>query len=265
MQRADKLLFEKGLAKSRSAAQTLINEKKVLCRGRLVLKPSELLEEDDELTVTEPQKYVSRGGLKLEHALRVFGVSVKDDVCADIGASTGGFTQVLLKQGAKRVYAVDVGYNLLAWKLRNDERVRVMERTNARMLRPGDIPESLDLGVTDVSFISLKAILPPVFRLLAPDADFVALIKPQFEAQKEEVGEKGVVRDQDTHIKVVSDIVVFCRENGFSPVGLDFSPITGPEGNMEFLLHLKNRAGVGSVTEEIIRDTVCAAHVNFGV
>ena len=265
-ERADEALVRAGLADSLNIAAALIMEGKALYGTQKLLKPSDKIKDISLLRLKGDQDaWVSRGAHKLEKAFRVFDISAVDKVCADIGASTGGFTQVLLKQGAQRVYAVDVGYNLLAWKLRSDERVRVMERTNARLLRPGDIPESLDMGVTDVSFISLKAILPPVFRLLAPGADFVALIKPQFEAPKEEVGEKGVVRDPDTHVRVVSDIVVFCRENGFSPVGLDDSPITGPEGNMEFLLHLKNRAGIGSITEENIRDTVCAAHVNFGV
>lgn len=265
-ERADEALVRAGLADNLSIAAALIMEGKALYGTQKLLKPSDRIKDISLLRLKGDQDaWVSRGAHKLEKAFKVFDISAADKVCADIGASTGGFTQVLLSRGAKRVYAVDVGYNLLAWKLRNDERVRVMERTNARLLKPGDIPESLDMGVTDVSFISLKAILPPVFRLLSPGADFVALIKPQFEAQKEEVGEKGVVRSTDTHIKVVSDIVAFCLENGFTPAGLDYSPITGQEGNIEFLLHLKNLAGTGSVTQAIIRDTVCAAHVNFGV
>ena len=265
-ERADEALVKAGLAENLNIAAALIMEGRALYGTQKLLKPSDKVRDISLLRLKgDTDTWVSRGAHKLEKAFQVFDISAADKVCADIGASTGGFTQVLLSRGAKRVYAVDVGYNLLAWKLRNDERVRVMERTNARLLKPGDIPESPKLGVTDVSFISLKAILPPVFKLLAPGADFVALIKPQFEAQKEEVGEKGVVRDAGTHIKVVSDIVAFCRDSGFCPVGLDFSPITGQEGNVEFLLHLKNRPGDCGVSGDDIEHVVSAAHVKFGV
>ena len=265
-ERADEALVKAGLADSLTIAAALIMEGKALYGTQKLQKPSDKIKDISLLRLKgDSAVWVSRGAYKLEKAFKVFDISACDKVCVDIGASTGGFTQVLLSRGAKRVYAVDVGYNLLAWKLRNDERVRVMERTNARLLRPGDIPESPDIGATDVSFISLKAIFPPVFRLLSPGADFVALVKPQFEARKEEVGEKGVIRDADTHVKVISDIVAFCEDGGYCPVGLDYSPITGQEGNIEFLLHLKNRPGTCGVTPEAIANTVYAAHVNFGV
>ncbi|MCR4622009.1 MAG: TlyA family RNA methyltransferase [Clostridiales bacterium] len=265
-ERADKALVKAGLAEDLTKASALIMEGRALYGTQKILKPSEKVREISLLRLKgDMDAWVSRGAHKLEKAFEVFDISARDKVCADIGASTGGFTQVLLSRGAKRVYAVDVGYNLLAWKLRSDERVRVMERTNARLLKPGDIPETLDMGVTDVSFISLKAIIPPVLRLLAPGADFVALIKPQFEANREEVGEKGVVRDPQTHIRVISDIVSFCENEGYSPAALDFSPITGQEGNIEFLLHLKNRPGVSGVSEETIQRAVSEAHVKFGI
>ena len=191
-ERADKLLFRKGLVKSRSAAQALINEKKVLCRGRLVLKPSELLEEDDELNVTEIPKYVSRGGLKLEHALHVFGVSVEGDVCADIGASTGGFTDCLLQHGAKKVYAVEGGHGQLDPSLSSDPRVTSIEDLNAKKLCFDTLGELCDTVVMDVSFISQTLLHKNVAGILKPGGKFITLIKPQFEAGKDNIGKGGI-------------------------------------------------------------------------
>ena len=184
--------------------------------------------------------FVSRGGYKLDKALKVFPVDPDGWHCIDCGASTGGFTDVLLQHGASKVYAVDVGYGQLAWKLREDERVVCMERTNVRYISREQIPELLDIAVMDVSFISIKLILPALKGILKPDADIICLIKPQFEAGKEKVGKKGVVRDINVHREVIRDILDFCREHHLSCQGLDYSPIRGPEGNIEFLLWLKN-------------------------
>ena len=184
--------------------------------------------------------FVSRGGYKLDKALKVFPVDPDGWHCIDCGASTGGFTDVLLQHGASKVYAVDVGYGQLAWKLREDERVVCMARTNVRYISREQIPELLDIAVMDVSFISIKLILPALKGILKPDADIICLIKPQFEAGKEKVGKKGVVRDINVHREVMRDILDFCREHQLSCQGLDYSPIRGPEGNIEFLLWLKN-------------------------
>jgi len=184
--------------------------------------------------------FVSRGGYKLDKALKVFPVTPEGLVCIDCGASTGGFTDVLLQNGAAKVYSVDVGYGQLAWKLRNDPRVINLERTNLRYVTEEQIPEAMDLAVMDVSFISIRLVLPAVKQLLKPGADFICLIKPQFEAGREEVGKKGVVRDPEVHRTVVLGILEFANEIGFSVMGLDYSPIKGPEGNIEYICHLKN-------------------------
>ena len=183
--------------------------------------------------------YVSRGGLKLEKALKVFPIDVKDKVCIDCGASTGGFTDVLLKNGAAKVYSVDVGYGQLAWSLRNDERVVNMERTNIRYISSELIPEPLDICVMDLSFISVKLVLPAVCALLKDNAQLVCLIKPQFEAGREEVGKKGVVRDKAVHLSVIESVLSFAPTVGMTVMGLDFSPIKGPEGNREYLCYMK--------------------------
>jgi 23S rRNA (cytidine1920-2'-O)/16S rRNA (cytidine1409-2'-O)-methyltransferase len=188
----------------------------------------------------ETLRYVSRGGLKLEKALRVFPVEARDKVCIDCGASTGGFTDVLLQNGAKRVYAVDVGYGQLAWKLRQDPRVLNLERCNLRYLTREQVPEPLDLAVMDVSFISIRLILPVVREFMKPEADYLCLIKPQFEAGREQVGKKGVVRDKAVHRSVIERCLEEAREAGYSVMGLDWSPIRGPEGNIEFLTWLVN-------------------------
>ncbi len=243
MQRADKLLFEKGLAKSRSAAQTLINEKKVLCRGRLVLKPSELLEEDDELTVTEPQKYVSRGGLKLEHALRVFGVSVKDDVCADIGASTGGFTDCLLQHGAVKVYAIEGGHGQLDPSLASDPRVKSIEDLNAKNLCFDTVGELCDTVVMDVSFISQTLLHKNVAGILKPGGKFITLIKPQFEAGKKNIGKGGIAK-KESYRYVISEVCSSAESCGLKLFSkIEESCIKGGDGNTEFIAYfIKNGA-----------------------
>ena len=258
--RADERLVQQGLAADLHRAQALVMEGRVLLGTRKILKPSEPVRKDAALWVKgEVDAYVSRGAHKLKRALDIAGKT-----CVDVGASTGGFTDVMLRAGAARVFAVDVGYNLLDWKLRSDARVTCMERTNARFLTPEMFDAAPEFGATDVSFISLKAVLPAVFRVLAPGADFVALIKPQFEAEREDVGEKGVVRSADVHRNVVSGIIEFCLAQGWTVQGLDFSPITGPEGNMEFLLWLNNRAPeTASFDSETIDDTIRRAHDKF--
>ena len=187
-------------------------------------------------------KYVSRGGLKLEKAMTHFGVTLEGKVCMDVGASTGGFTDCMLQNGAVRVYSVDVGHGQLAWKLRNDKRVVCMEKTNIRYVVPEDIGDRIEFVSIDVSFISLTKVLGPVKKLMAEDGQIVCLIKPQFEAGREKVGKKGVVRDKKTHLEVINMVISFAVETGFEVLNLEFSPIKGPEGNIEYLLHLKNHA-----------------------
>ena len=205
--------------------------------------------------------YVSRGGLKLEKALRWFGVDPTGFVCSDSGASTGGFTDCLLQQGAKKVFAIDVGYGQLAWKIRNDARVVTMERTNIRHVTPEQLGEPLDLSVVDVSFISLKLVLPVIRALLKPTGQVLCLIKPQFEAGREKVGKKGVVREPQTHIEVLEQFLKTAQENDFSVCGLTFSPVKGPEGNIEFLGHL--RVGAGSSVTVDLPQLVEQAHTTL--
>lgn len=234
--RLDVLLTEKGLAESRSKAQALIMAGKVRVGEQVVTKAGTQVSPDADLAVEEDLPYVSRGGLKLAGALDTFALDPSDAVCADVGASTGGFTDVLLQCGAARVYAIDVGYGQLAWKLRQDERVVVMERTNARYLET--LPEPIDLVTIDASFISLKLIFPAAVKWLKSGASVVALVKPQFEAGKKQVGKGGVVRDPSVHRQVLEKAVVDAVENGLTVADLTVSPITGPAGNHEFLLHL---------------------------
>ena len=239
--RLDQLVFDLGYTESRERAKTTIMSGLVFVNGQRADKPGMSVSPDVEIEVRgNALPFVSRGGFKLDKALKVFPMDPAGKHCIDCGASTGGFTDVLLQHGAEKVYAVDVGYGQLAWKLRTDERVVNLERTNLRYVTEEQIPELLDLAVMDVSFISIKLVLPAVKALLKPDADFVCLIKPQFEAGKDEVGKKGVVRDKAVHEAVVRDILAFAPEIGFSVMGLDFSPIKGPEGNIEFICHLKN-------------------------
>ena len=238
--RADEALYEEMNLESIDLARALIMEGRVMAGDRKILRASEALRDGDVLRVRgELDAYVSRGAHKLKKALDAFGIDLNGTVCVDVGASTGGFTDVMLRAGAQKVYAVDVGYNLLDYRLRSDGRVAVMERTNARFLRPEDFDPRPAFGATDVSFISLKAVLPAALSVLEGDgARFVALVKPQFEAEKDEVGEKGVVRERRVHEKVLRDITAFVPTLGWSVNGLDFSPIRGPEGNIEFLMDL---------------------------
>ncbi len=238
--RLDIYLAENGLAPSRSAAQAMIMAGDVFIDNQKALKSGETVTGTENIEVrTKGPKYVSRGGLKLEKAMSVFPVNLSDSVCMDIGASTGGFTDCMLQNGATKVYSVDVGYGQLAWSLRNDPRVVNMERTNIRYLTDKDIDDALDFFSVDVSFISLKLVLPVAYSLLKSGGSGVCLIKPQFEAGREKVGKKGVVREKSTHIEVIENVLEFTKEMGFSIQGLDFSPVRGPEGNIEYLMYIK--------------------------
>ncbi len=257
--RLDQLVFERGLTESRERAKTTIMAGQVFVNGQRSDKPGTPVPEDAKIEIHgETMPFVSRGGYKLDKALKVFPVDPAGSHCIDCGASTGGFTDVLLQHGASLVYAVDVGYGQLAWKLREDNRVVCMERTNVRYISGEQIPELLDIAVMDVSFISIKLILPALKGILKPDADIICLIKPQFEAGKDKVGKKGVVRDIGVHREVVRDILDFCREHQLSCHGLDYSPIRGPEGNIEFLLWLKNSDN--NALEPDVDAVVDAAH-----
>ena len=238
--RLDVLLVERGLAETRTKAQAVIMSGLVYVAGQKADKPGMSFEENAEIEVRGATcPYVSRGGLKLEKALRDFGVDPTGYVCSDSGASTGGFTDCLLQQGAKKVFAIDVGYGQLDWKIRSDPRVVVMERTNVRYVTREQLGEPLDLSVVDVSFISLRIVLPVIKTFLKEQSGQVlCLIKPQFEAGKDKVGKKGVVRDPAVHKEVLDDFVALTKEIGFKILGLTFSPVKGPEGNIEFLAHL---------------------------
>ena len=254
--RLDVLLTEQGYADTRSKAQAIIMAGQVYVNGQKADKPGISYEETVQLEVRgDVCPYVSRGGWKLEKALRDFGVKPEGYVCSDSGASTGGFTDCLLQQGAKKVFAIDVGYGQLDWRIRSDERVVVMERTNIRYVTPEDLGEPLDLSVIDVSFISLSIVLPTIKTLLKPSGQVLCLIKPQFEAGREKVGKKGVVRDPDTHKEVLDNFVALANSLGFSILGLTFSPVKGPEGNIEFLGHLSKEEMTGIVpdTADIVR------------
>lgn len=238
--RLDILVFEKGFAESREKAKAIIMAGQVYVDNQKADKCGAAYDEAVRLEVRgSTLPYVSRGGLKLEKAINSFGLDLTDKITMDIGASTGGFTDCMLQNGAKKVYAIDVGYGQLAWKLRNDKRVVNLERTNMRRVTREQVPDEIDFFSVDVSFISLRLILPVARQLTAPDAQAVCLIKPQFEAGREKVGKKGVVRDPSVHAEVVSGIFDFCLQNGFDVLGLDYSPIKGPEGNIEYLIHLR--------------------------
>ncbi|WP_294953722.1 TlyA family RNA methyltransferase [uncultured Eubacterium sp.] len=238
--RLDVAVFEQGYAPSREKAKALIMAGIVYVNNQKVDKAGFELKEGDVLEVRgKTLQYVSRGGLKLEKAMQEFPISLAGKICMDVGASTGGFTDCMLQNGAVKVYSVDVGYGQLAWKLRTDERVVNLERTNFRYASREQIPDEIDFASVDVSFISLKHILPNLNALLADDGQAVCLIKPQFEAGKEKVGKKGVVRDLAVHLEVVENVIDLSTANGFSVCGLQFSPIKGPEGNIEYLIYLK--------------------------
>ena len=265
--RVDVALVERGLAQSREKAQALVMSGVVYIGENKVDKASAQVMPEDELIVRQTGTgYVSRGALKLEKGLAVFGVEAKDRVAMDLGASTGGFTDVLLQNGAAHVYAIDVGYGQLDWKLRNDSRVTVMERTNARYLTADDLPLRPTLGVMDVSFISITKILPAAAAIMGENGEFISLIKPQFEAGRDRVGKKGVVRDAQVHLDVVKEILHFIdADMGWTAQNLSFSPIKGPEGNIEFLVHIlpKERA-THSVTEQEAAEVVRQAHESLG-
>ena len=254
--RLDVLLVERGLVETRTKAQAVIMSGLVYVAGQKADKPGMSFEENSEIEVRGATcPYVSRGGLKLEKALRDFGVDPTGYVCSDSGASTGGFTDCLLQQGAKKVFAIDVGYGQLDWKIRSDPRVVVMERTNVRYVTPEQLGEPLDLSVVDVSFISLRIVLPVIRTFLKENAGQVlCLIKPQFEAGKDKVGKKGVVRDPAVHKEVLDDFVALTKEINFKILGLTFSPVKGPEGNIEFLGHLTldDKQGMIPDTESVV-------------
>ncbi len=247
--RLDVALTERGLAATRARARALILAGEVTVNGQVENKAGALVDDTAQIALRAALPYVSRGGLKLAHALDAFALAVAGRICLDAGASTGGFTDCLLQRGAARVYAVDVGYGQLDWRLRSDSRVVVMERTNIRYLE--SLPEQPDLCVVDVSFISLRLVLPVLLRVSAPAADCVALVKPQFEAGRGLVGKGGVVRDPDVHRQVLGDVIASSMEIGWRPRGLTRSPITGPAGNVEFLLWL-SKAGEAEVVDTLI-------------
>ena len=238
--RLDVLLTEQGLQESRQKAQATIMSGLVFVNGQRVDKPGAAVPNDAKIEIRgNTLKYVSRGGLKLEKAMAEFPIELNGCICGDIGASTGGFTDCMLQNGASKVYSVDVGYGQLAWKLREDPRVVCMERTNARYLTHEQIPDELDFASIDVSFISLKLILPPLNGLLKDGGHAACLVKPQFEAGREKVGKKGVVRDPDVHLEVLEHFLDHAKESGFTVLGLTYSPIRGPEGNIEYLGYLE--------------------------
>lgn len=238
-QRLDVYLVENGLVGSRSAAQAMIMAGEVYIGGQKAQKAGEQVTGGENIEIRgKSLKYVSRGGLKLDKAIAVFSPSLDDKICMDIGASTGGFTDCMLQNGAKKVYSVDVGYGQLAWKLRQDERVVNLERTNIRYVTEEQVSDKIDFFSVDVSFISLKLVLPVAYNLLSEDGLGVCLIKPQFEAGREKVGKKGVVRDKAVHLEVIENVLEFTREMGFVVLGLDYSPIKGPEGNIEYLMYI---------------------------
>ena len=252
-ERLDVLVYKQGLAESREKAKTLIMSGDVFVNGQREDKPGSTFDEEKSVVTvkTNPLKYVSRGGLKLEKAVQVYNLQFTDMTCMDIGASTGGFTDVMLQNGASKVYAIDVGHGQLAWKLRCDERVVCMEKTNFRYLEKKDIPDEIMFASCDVSFISLSKILPPAYDILCEGGRMVCLIKPQFEAGRDKVGKKGVVRDKKVHVEVINTVLGYAREAGFEIIGLDYSPVRGPEGNIEYLLYLNK----GTCEEKLSRGT----------
>lgn len=251
-ERLDVLLVKQGLAESREKAKVIIMSGDVFINGQREDKAGSTFDEDKSTIEIRGNtlKYVSRGGLKLEKAMAEFPIVLTDKICMDIGSSTGGFTDCMLQNGAKKVYAVDVGHGQLAWKLRNDERVVCMEKTNFRYMVPGDIEDVLDFASVDVSFISLTKILLPAYALLKENAQMVCLIKPQFEAGLEHIGKNGIVeRKRKVHAEVISSVVAHARENGFEWVGVDYSPITGGSGNIEYLLYAIRKGTTESLKE----------------
>lgn len=262
--RLDVAVFERGYAPSREKARAIIMAGEVYVNQQKVDKAGFMLKDDDVLEVRcKSLPYVSRGGLKLEKAMQVFPIDLHEKVCMDVGASTGGFTDCMLQNGASKVYSVDVGYGQLAWKLRTDERVVNLERTNFRYLTDEQVPQPIDFASVDVSFISLKLIFPNLYHFLADGAFAVCLIKPQFEAGRDKVGKKGVVRDADVHTEVICRTIAQAQDNGFAVCGLDYSPVKGPEGNIEYLLFLQKTtqpADVGATTDVDPKQVVQSSH-----
>jgi len=256
--RLDTLLMERGLVESRERAQGLILAGKVKVDGQVAHKPGKRVPAEVEIALEEALPYVSRGGLKLEEALNRFQLDLSGLICTDVGASTGGFTDCLLQHGAAKVYAIDVGYGQLAWELRQDPRVVVLERTNIRYLE--SLPEPIDLATIDVSFISLELVLPPVLNFLKPEGQIIALIKPQFEAGREQVGKGGVVKDPEVHRQVLHKVAKVAQDLGLRILGLVPSPLLGPAGNVEFLIHLsKGGKGVTIDMERAIEESLSQA------
>ena len=263
--RLDSLIVQMGLTESREKAKALIMAGQIYIDNQKCDKAGQMIDPDKVKVELrgETLKYVSRGGLKLEKAMKSFPIALEGRVCMDIGASTGGFTDCMLQNGAKKVFAVDVGYGQFAWKLRTDPRVVNMERTNIRYVTPEQIGEELDFASIDVSFISLRLVLPVARELLKTGGEIAALIKPQFEAGREQVGKKGVVKDKNVHFSVVRNVVDFATETGFSVEGLAFSPIKGPEGNIEYLMYLKKGDAVNQISDEEIKVLVDESHNNL--
>ena len=262
--RLDVLLVNRGLATSREKAKAIIMSGIVYVNGRKEDKSGTTFDEDAEIEVRgNTLRYVSRGGLKLEKAINEFGVDCSSKICMDVGASTGGFTDCMLQNGATKVYAVDVGHGQLDWKLRNDDRVVCMEKTNIRYLTPNDIEDRIELSSIDVSFISLSKVLPAVYELLTEKGEVVALIKPQFEAGREKVGKKGVVREQSTHAEVIEMCMQYAHDNNFRILNLTWSPIKGPEGNIEYLYHLTKDDTKEELTNIDVKKLVEESHEAF--
>ena len=260
-ERLDLLLVQRGMAPSREKAKTMIMEGNVFVNHQREDKAGSMFPSDCQIEIHgNTLKYVSRGGLKLEKAMTHFQISLQDKICMDIGAATGGFTDCMLQNGAKKVYAVDVGYGQFAWKLRCDERVVCMEKTNIRYVTPLDIEDILDFASVDVSFISLTKVLEPAKALLSENGELVCLIKPQFEAGREKVGKKGVVRDKQVHKEVLYKIITYAKEIGFDIWNLEYSPIKGPEGNIEYLLYIKKNGEGNMGTAVDVNRTVEEAH-----
>ncbi|HLR20433.1 MAG TPA: TlyA family RNA methyltransferase [Tissierellaceae bacterium] len=261
--RADILLYEKGLTSSREKAKRIIMEGTVFIGDMRIDKPGEKYSEDVDIYIkTNPLKYVSRGGYKLEKAIEKFNLNLSGNIAMDIGASTGGFTDCMLKNGVEKVYAIDVGYGQLDWNLRNDDRVIVMERTNIRHVTKEKINNEIDFISIDVSFISLRLVLPVAQHLLKENGEIVALIKPQFETSPDKVGKNGIIRNKDVHLEVLRNIINYINSLNLGVLNLSFSPITGAKGNIEFLIHLKNNIR-DRFSDDIITDIVNKAHSTF--
>lgn len=259
--RIDALLFEKGLVSSREKAKRIVMEGIVYVGDKRIDKPGEKVDVDSNIIIKEnPIAYVSRGGLKLEKAIEIFNIELEGKTAIDIGASTGGFTDCMLKNGAKKVYAIDVGYGQLDWRIRNDPRVVVMERTNIRNVTVDDIGEVVDFISIDVSFISLKLVLPVARKLISENGRIMALIKPQFEAGREKVGKKGLVKDKKVHFEVIEGIVRFCSDNNMKVINLGFSPITGTTGNIEYLSLISMEKEDKEIHEDFIIEVIDNAH-----